>query len=229
MFVLITFARTVLLYILVVVTMRVMGKRQIGELEPYELAITIMIAELAAVPMQDRQIPLVNGFISIITLSFIQVCLSTLSLKFHWVRNILDGSPSIVVRSGKIMEDEMRRARYNLNELLEQLRLKGYADLGDVEIAVLETSGELSVIPTSQKRPVTPSDLGVDTQHERLPIPLIMDGRLMENNLKEAGITRDALQAELAAVGLRSPEDVFFAMLDSIGRLRIQARSGGKS
>ena len=91
---LITLARTVVLYILVVVTMRVMGKRQIGELEPYELAmITIMIAELAAVPMQDRQIPLVNGFISIITLSFIQVCLSTVTLKFHWARHILDGSP----------------------------------------------------------------------------------------------------------------------------------------
>ncbi len=225
---LITFARTILLYILVVVTMRLMGKRQIGELEPYELAITIMIAELAAVPMQDRQIPLVNGFISIITLSFIQVCLSTLSLKFHWVRHILHGRPSIVVRGGQIMEDEMRRARYNLDELLEQLRLKGYADLGDVEIAVLETSGDLSVIPTSQKRPVTPSDLGLDTQHERLPIPLIMDGKLMENNLKEAGISRDALEQELAALGLKSPGDVFFAMLDSLGRLRVQAHSGGK-
>ncbi|MGI6148505.1 MAG: DUF421 domain-containing protein [Firmicutes bacterium] len=225
---LITFARTVILYALVVTTMRVMGKRQIGELEPYELAITIMIAELAAVPMQDRQIPLVHGFISIITLSFIQVCLSTLSLKLHWARQILDGSPSIIVRSGRIMEDEMRRARYNLNELLEQLRLKGYANLADVEIAVLETSGELSVIPTSQSRPVTPADLGLDTQHERLPIPLIMDGRLMENNLIEAGLTRDALQQELAANGLMSPKDVFFAMLDSVGKLHIQPRSGGR-
>lgn len=226
---LITLARTVLLYILVVATMRVMGKRQIGELEPYELAITIMIAELAAVPMQDRQIPLVNGFVSIITLSFIQVCLSMLSLKSHWVRNILDGSPSIVIRSGQIMEDEMRRARYNLSELLEQLRLKGYADPAAVEIAVLETSGDLSVIPTSQHRPVTPADLGLDTQHERLPIPLIMDGRLMENNLVEAGLTYDALQAELAALGLRSPSEVFFAMVDSVGKLRVQARSGGAS
>src|SRR5690554_2359308 len=222
---LITFARSVLLYILVVVTMRVMGKRQIGELEPYELAITIMIAELAAVPMQDRQIPLVNGFISIITLSFIQVCLSTLTLKFHWARHILDGSPSIVVRQGRIMEDEMRRARYNLNELLEQLRIKGFADLSDVEIAVLETSGELSVIPTSQSRPVTPSDLGLDTRDEKLPIPLIMDGRIMDNNIKEAGLNQESLEAKLAEDGLK-PKDVFFAMLDSRGDFVVQPRSG---
>src|SRR5690554_3908999 len=221
---LITFARSVLLYILVVVTMRVMGKRQIGELEPYELAITIMIAELAAVPMQDRQIPLVNGFISIITLSFIQVTLSTLSLKFHWVRHVLDGSPSIVVRNGRIMEDEMRRARYNLNELLEQLRIKGYSDLADVEIAVLETSGDLSVIPTSQSRPGNPSDLGLDTKDEKLPIPLIMDGRVMDNNLKEAGMSQASLEEELSKKGLK-PKDVFFAMLDSKGNLFVQARS----
>lgn len=224
---LITLTRTVILYVLVVVTMRVMGKRQIGELEPYELAITIMIAELAAVPMQDRQIPLVNGFISIITLSFIQVTLSTLSLKFHWVRHVLDGSPSIVVRNGRIMEDEMRRARYNLNELLEQLRIKGYSDLADVEIAVLETSGDLSVIPTSQSRPVNPSDLGLDTKDEKLPIPLIMDGRVMDNNLKEAGMSQASLEEELSKKGLK-PKDVFFAMLDSKGNLFVQARSGGK-
>ncbi len=121
---LITLVRTALLYILVVITIRLMGKRQVAQLEPFELVITIMIAELAAIPMQDRHVPLINGVIAILTLLFIQVSFSILSLKLPGFRAVLDGRYSVIVANGKIQEKEMRKSRYNLDELLEQMRLK---------------------------------------------------------------------------------------------------------
>ena len=132
---LITLGRTVLLYILVVVTMRLMGKRQIAQLEPFELVIAIMIAELGVIPMQDRNIPLINGIIAITTLLFIQVTFSVASLRFFGFRSFLDGRYSVIIANGVIQEREMRKARYNLDELFEQLRLKSIFNLGDVEFA----------------------------------------------------------------------------------------------
>ena len=221
---LITLVRTVVLYALVVVTMRVMGKRQIGQLEPFELVIAIMIAELAAVPMQDRQIPLINGFISIITLLFIQVSLSLMSLKFMSFRNILDGRHSVIIANGVIQEKEMEKARYNLHELLEQLRVQGYYNVADVEFAILETSGDLSVIPKSQKRPVTPKDLGLETAYEGLPTVLIMDGQVLNHGLNRVGLSEAWLRTELAKFGIPSPKDVFFAAIDTEGNLLFQPK-----
>ncbi|NLJ74849.1 MAG: DUF421 domain-containing protein [Firmicutes bacterium] len=222
---LITLARTVVLYTLVVVTMRVMGKRQIGQLEPFELVIAIMIAELAAVPMQDRHIPLINGFISIITLLFVQVTLSLLSLKFMGFRTVLDGKHSVVIANGIIQEKEMQKARYNLHELLEQLRVQGFYNISDVEFAILETSGDLSVIPKSQKRPVTPKDLNIDTVYEGLPTVLIMDGQVLNDGLNQACLTEAWLRTELAKFGIKSPKDVFFAVIDTEGKLFFQPRA----
>src|SRR5690554_1126008 len=163
---LITLSRTLLLYLLVVITMRLMGKRQIAQLEPFELVIAIMIAELAVIPMQDRDIPLINGVIAIVTLLFVQVTFSVISLRSIRFRSLLDGRYSVIIANGIIQEAEMRKARYNLDELLEQLRLKSVFDLADVEYAILETSGELSVLLKSRKRPATPEDLKLDTTYE---------------------------------------------------------------
>jgi uncharacterized membrane protein YcaP (DUF421 family) len=222
--VLITMVRTVFLYILVVVTMRLMGKRQIAQLEPFELVIAIMIAELAVIPMQDPNIPLINGFIAITTLLFVQVTLSVLSLRSVRFRSFLDGRYNLIIANGVIQEVEMRKARYNLDELMEQLRLKSIFDLGDVEFAILETSGELSVLLKSQKRPVTPVDLQVATEYEGLPLVLIMDGKVMVSELKKAKLSEAWLRSELEIYGIKSPSEVLIASLNTQGELFFQAK-----
>lgn len=217
--------RTLILYLLVVLIIRIMGKHQIGQLQPFELVITIMISELAAVPMQDTDIPLLHGIIPILTLLFIQINLSLLSLKSEKARRIICGGPSILIENGKINQPELARLRYNLNDLLEQLRLKNMPNIADVEYAILETSGKLSIIPKSQKRPVNPEDLHLDTPYEGLPVTLIVDGVLKEKNLASVNLSPEWLRAELNKFGLQTWEQVFLASLDTSGHLFLQPKS----
>ncbi len=217
--------RTIILYLLVVLIIRIMGKHQIGQLQPFELVITIMISELAAVPMQDTDIPLLHGVIPILTLLFIQISLSILSLKSEKARKIICGGPSILIEKGKINQDELTRLRYNITDLLEQLRLKNMPNIADVEYAILETSGKLSIIPKSLKRPVNPEDLDLDIPYEGLPITLIVDGVLKETNLSRLNLTQEWLRYELNKNGLQDWKQVFLASIDSSGRLYLQPKS----
>jgi uncharacterized membrane protein YcaP (DUF421 family) len=216
--------RAAILYLLVVLIIRIMGKHQIGQLQPYELVITILISELAAVPMQDPDIPLINGIIPILTLLLIQISLSLLSLKSATARRIICGGPSILIENGKIQQLELTKLRYSINDLLEQLRLKDIPNISDVEYAILETSGKLSVIPKSQKRPVNPEDLKITTSYEGLPITLIIDGNLKQKHLQQSRLTEDWLRNELAKFGLTSWDQVLLASLDSTGKLFIQPK-----
>ena len=216
---LVTFARTLILYALIVLVMRLMGKRQIGQLQPFELVVAIMIADLASVPMQNRDLPLSNGAIPILTLLVAQVGISYLTMRSQWARRIICGTPSILVRNGKICQKELTRLRINLNDLLEQLRAKDVPNLADVEFAVLETTGQLSVIPKSQRRPVCPADLNIPTEYEGLPLDLIIDGHILRENLARAGLDEAWLRAQLSQFGFSGPEEVLFASLDTAGRL----------
>lgn len=151
--------RTIFLYFLVILVMRLMGKRQIGELQPYEFVITIMISDLAALPMQDTRLPLILGIIPIITLLFIKTILTQLQLKSQFTRKILEGEPCILVCKGKINYKALKKQQINLDELMEELRLAGYFDLNEIEYAILENNGQLSFL-TSQS---SPSSASVDT------------------------------------------------------------------
>ncbi len=216
--------RAAILYLLVVLIVRIMGKHQIGQLQPYELVITILISELAAVPMQDTDIPLINGIIPILTLLVIQVTLSFISLKSAAARLVICGGPSILIENGKIVERELTRLRYNLTDLLEQLRLKDVPNIADVEYAILETSGKLSIIPKSQKRPVNPADLGVATPYEGLPVVLIEDGVVKKKHLAQSNLTEDWLLQQIRQAGLSSYQQIFLASLDTTGQLYIQPK-----
>ena len=164
--------------------MRMMGKKQIGELEPFELVIALMISELATFPMQDIRIPILHAIIPIITLLFLQVATSFIELKSEKARKILTGTPSILIKNGKIDIAELRYQRFNINDLLEELRLKGYFNLSDIQYAILETSGELSILPKTGQSNVTKDDLNLTITQESLPIPLIMDGNINYKNLE---------------------------------------------
>lgn len=202
-----------------------MGKHQIGQLQPFELVITIMISELAAVPMQDTDIPLLHGIIPILTLLFIQISLSLLSLKSETARRIICGGPSVLIEKGRINQRELTRLRYNITDLLEQLRLKDMPNIADVEYAILETSGKLSIIPKSQKRPVNPEDLQLNVPYEGLPVSLIVDGVLKEKNLSSLNLSQEWLRNELKKKGLQTWDQVFLASLDTSGHLFLQPKS----
>lgn len=224
--------RTVILYFVVFIVMRIMGKRQIGQLQPYELAVAIMISALAAIPMEDISIPLSNSIVPILILLSFQVMVSILSVKSGPARALLCGKPSIVIENGKIIESELSNLRVNINDLLEQLRLAGYPNLSDVEFAILETNGQLSVLPKSQKRPLCPEDINIPTNYEGLCYSLILDGKVDSQNLKSVGLTEKWLRNELNKFGIDDVKDVFLASLDTNGTLffqrkqRVSAKSG---
>ena len=149
----IAFLRTIILYLLIIAGVRLMGKRQVGELEPSELVLALIIADLAAVPMQDFGIPLLTGIIPILTLLCITMILSVLTMKSVRFRAIICGRPSIIVESGRLVQREMRRNRFTVDELMEELRMKGVTDLSKVKYAILETNGQISVLPYTSPPP----------------------------------------------------------------------------
>lgn len=222
---LVVFTRTLVLYIVVVIVMRIMGKRQIGQLQPFELVVAIMISELAAVPMQNTGIPLIYGIIPIATLLIAQMLLSLISLKSVKARAAICGRPSILIENGKINEKVLMKEMYTINDLLEQLRSKDISNIADVEFAILETNGQISVIPKSQKRPVTPQDMNLETSYEGLSLDLIIDGTVNYHNLQKANKDEKWLKDELRKFGIYKLDDAFFVSLDSDGNLYYQRKS----
>ncbi|HBR30107.1 MAG TPA: hypothetical protein DD789_11815 [Firmicutes bacterium] len=221
---LITFIRTLFLYLLVVIVTRIMGKRQIGELQPYEFVITIMIADLVAVPMQDRGLSLLSGVIPVLTLLLVQVVFSFWSLKSRTFRHILCGKPSPIMVKGQLNWPEMQKNLYHVHDLIEQLRSQGYFNLSDVESALLETNGSLSVLPKARRRPVTPEDFELTPKRERMPVFLIVNGQIEEENLAQAGLTGEWLCNQLTQEGITDPRTVLVAMIDTGGQFYCQTK-----
>ena len=217
--------RTLILFAVVVIGLRLMGKRQIGQLQPYELVIVIMLSALAAIPMENTGVPLISGLIPILTLIVVHVALSVATLKSEKARGVICGTPSVLIENGKIVQQELSRLRYNINELMEQLRAKNMPNIADVEFAILETSGQLSVIPKSQKRPLIPEDMNLPTKYEGLPVTLIIDGHVFHKNLAKINLNEDWLRAELQKFNIKNFKDVLFASLDSEGKLFFQPKA----
>ncbi|EJP6472515.1 DUF421 domain-containing protein [Clostridium sp. FAM 1755] len=216
--------RTIILYLLVILSMRLMGKKQIGELEPFELAITIMISELASLPMQDSRIPLLHGIVPILTLLILQNILSLIQLKSEKIRSLINGEPSLLIEDGKINFDELKNQRFNINDMMEELRLQGYYDLENIEYAILETSGQLSIIPKTEESPVTKKDLFLQTTQEKLPITLILDGKVNKKNLKLIKRDEDWLKNQLKKDNIKSYDELLIAILNSKGNLYYQKK-----
>lgn len=217
--------RSAVLYIIVVLVMRLMGKRQIGELQPFELVITIMIAELAAIPMEDVGVPIFKGLIPIFTLAFLHAVLSILVLKSQKMRRLICGTPVVLIRDGRIQQKEMRHVLINLSDLMEQLRVKDIIDPGDAAYAILETNGQLSVFPKAGKKPATDGDVGASSPPVTLPVPLIMDGRVIRHNLGLLNQNDEWLAQSCQNSGY-TVHNVFFAYMDTQNVLQIIPREG---
>lgn len=219
--------RAIILYFIVVFIMRIMGKRQIGQLQPFELVVALMVSELASAPMQDTGIPLLHGIIPIITLLVLQVLISTLQLKSETARIIFCGKPSILIEKGKININELKKNRLNLNDLLEELRLKNYYNLEDIEYAILETGGQISIIPKSDSEPATRKDLNIKSSQDKLPVTLILDGKISNKNLKIINKDRNWLDKELSKKNI-SADKVLLALIDSKGKFVYHLKKEGK-
>lgn len=192
------FARGVLLYLVLIAGIRFLGKRQLGQLEPSEVAVTMLVADLASIPMQDKSIPITNGLIPIIAVLGTELLLSFLSMRSVKVRKLLCGKPVILMENGRFLQENMRKNRVTLDELISQLREKEVIDPSTVQYAILETGGNLSVFPYPQERPATAKEAAIATQSQNLPITIISDGRLMTENLRKAGKDQKWLQKVLS-------------------------------
>lgn len=216
--------RAVLLYLMVLIAVRIMGKRELGQLQPYEVVITLLMANLAATPITDIGIPLLYGAAPILALLLMYLVISWLMLKIRPLHTLMCGRPTLVISEGRILESEMRRVGYNLDDLLHQLRAGNTYCLQDVQYGILETSGMLTIIPKPSKRPVTAGDLGLEVRDTSPSYHIIMDGRVDMQSLMESGHTMQWLMEQLNAHGYTHPRQIFLGSLDRQGQLILQPR-----
>lgn len=215
--------RAFVLYIFIIFVMRVMGKREIGQLQPFELAITLIIADLLVIPMENTGVPLINGIIPVLIITFSQMFFSYLTVKNERVQQVMSGKPTVMIRNGNLVEENLIKQNYNITELIEQLRLNGVERIDDVECAMLETNGQLSVILKTLKRPVTVEDMGIVKQHEGIPVEIILDGKFISENFARANITKEEIEKELEIRNLTA-DKVFFASVDAQRKFMIQEK-----
>lgn len=217
------FIRSIILYILVLIIMRFMGKREIGQMQPFELVISIMIADLASTPLGDNGVSIINGIIPILALLLMHLLISFLNLKSIKIRELVSGKPRILIYRGKIDEKALKKERITINELQERLRNNDIVHLSEVEYAILETSGQITVIQKPEKRAVTLEDLKLEAEYEGIPYDLIIDGKVMEKNLKKIGKNTKWLNNQLNPFKLKI-ENVLIATIDGKGNFFCQGK-----
>lgn len=220
---LLTFVRTIILYILVLIVMRFMGKREIGQLQPFELAISIMIADLATIPMAETGIPISSGIIPILGLLVMHLIISLINLKSIKVREIICGKPSILIYRGKIQEKNLKKERFTINELEERLRGENIFNIGDVEYAILETSGQVTVIQKPNKRTTIPEDFGIEPEYEGISYDLVVDGKIMKENLQKLDKDYNWLVKQVEPYEIL-PEQALIVTIDGKGNFFCQAK-----
>ncbi|HZG87013.1 DUF421 domain-containing protein [Paenibacillus sp.] len=224
------FSRTVLIYFIIYLVLRVMGKREIGKLSVFDLVISIMITEMAVIVVENPSRPIWEGILPMFVLGILQILIAYITLKSRVLRKWFEGSPSFVIQNGKLDRDEMRRQRYSLDDLMLQLREKNITNVADVEFAVLEPTGQLTLVKKDEFRlkPETsaspPAKDTANFRYEGLPVPLIMDGKVQNDGLEKIGQTRFWLKRELEARGVKDVKDVFLCTIDHRGRLYIDKK-----
>lgn len=217
--------RTLILYLAVVAAVRLMGKRQIGELNPGELVVTILISDLAAIPMQDLGIPMFAGLVPIATLIALEILLSHIALKSRAFRRLLNGQPAIIIRGGMLDIRKLRQMRLTTDEVVENLRKQNVTSVSDVKYGVIEPDGTLSVILKQPQQPVTAEMLGLTPKDTGLPLVVVSDGKLVQRSLDLLRLDGKAVENRLKnkSIALR---DVFLMTLDDCGNTFIQRKEG---
>ena len=216
------FVRTVILYSCVVIALRLMGKRQLGELQPSELVVALMISDVAAIPIESDKIPIVRGIIPVFTLVLLEFIVSLLVLKSVTLRKIITGTPRQIIKDGKFDEKQLRKLRITLDDVNEQLRLSGYSSISQIDSAIIETNGQLSIVPTEEERPVICKDLNISPPQTHVPYTIISDGKLRPNNLKNAGYDEKWLRNKLKKYNITDYSQIAFLSITDENELVLQ-------
>jgi len=203
--------RTIILYFLTLLALKAMGKREVGQLQPFELVVILIISEMASISMQSNGLPILNSIIPIIIITLLQITLALLNLKSEKFRIIFCGKPTVLIKNGILQQDEMRRTRINLNDLSEELRNMGFFNIDDINYAILETNGKISILPKTDKRPVETADLSLNLPMENPAELIILDGHVNKKALENYGKDQSWLDEQLKQNQINSPREVFVA------------------
>ncbi len=218
-----TIIRTAILYVFVILGIRLMGKRQIGDMQPSELVITLLISEIAAIPLQDINQPILNGITAIFVLVILEIILSVLAMKSFIVRKIISGKSVVLIKNGVLDQRAMKSVRITVLDLVELLRSQEIFDISTIDFAVLEVNGNLSVLLKQEHQPATAGDLNINTSSAGLPLPIISDGMVIKDSLKALNITQQKLE-KILQKNKQSAENIFLMTLDRYGNTNIIER-----
>lgn len=212
----ITITRTIVLYIFVTLGIRLMGKRQIGEMQPNELVVTLLISEIAAIPLQDTSQPILNGVVAIFVLVILEIIISVITMKSLYVRKIMNGKSAVIIKNGVIDQNMMRQVRMTVLDLVELLRGQDVFDISTVSYAVLEVNGNLSVLLKSSEQPVTVKDIDIKKEKATLPLPVISDGKIIRESLDALEISEEDIKSTVKK-NSTDIKDVFLMTMDRYG------------
>lgn len=216
--VILSYIRTIVLYLVLIAVIRIMGKRQVGQMEPSEFVVTMLVANLASIPMQDEGVPLYSGVVPILTVLGVELLLSAFSVSSVKFRQLLCGKPVILIENGNILQENLRKTRVTLDELTGHLREKDVLDIKSVQYAILETSGNLSVFPYPKHLPASAAEAGVQVKKQYLPVTIIGDGYLYRKNLALAGKDENWVERVLKDKGV-TLEETWLLTVDGADRV----------
>ncbi len=223
----IVFLRTIIIFLSIIVSMRLMGKRQLGELEPSELVVTVLISDITSHPLENIGSPLLYGLIPIFSLLCCEILISGLTVKSIRFRKFICGAPSIIIAGGKVNQKEMLKNRFTVDELMEELRKSGVMDISAVKHAILETDGSLSILPYASQSPVTPAQMALDVRDNEYPVIVVSDGRVLSENLKVLGRDEKWLNRQLKSRGVSSPGEVYIMSADCEDKIYLAKKEKG--
>ena len=184
----ILFIRSVIIYLMVIIALRIMGKRQIGEMTPHELVITILLSAIAVIPLEENSMPLANCLVPIMLFISLEILVAALSMKSLKFRNLIQGRPIFIIRKGKLDQKKLRELRFTVDDIVDALRQKDIFDLSEVEDAIIETNGSISVLPKAENKPLTPANVGISVEEKGMPIAIVMDGKPVNEYFNECKI-----------------------------------------
>ena len=220
----IVFLRVILIYLAVLIFLRLMGKRQIGEMQPYEVVITLIIADLATLPMSDTNIPLLNGILPLAILVLVHFCLTLLTRKSTKFRRFLSGKPIVVISPKGIEYNALKDLNMNINDVLEMMRQLGYFRLEQVLYAIIETNGKMSIVPTSENTPLTAQDMNIKNPQAKFPHIIVFDGKINKDELKKSNLTIESFNKILSVANIKNYQNLVLLSIDDDGNLYYQAK-----
>lgn len=212
----VNFIRAFIIYIFVIIAVRLMGKRQVGELKPHELVITILLSAIAVIPLEENSMPLANCLVPILLFISLEIITSVISMKSLWFRNLLQGRPIFIIRRGKLDQKKLKEMRFTVDDVVDALRQKDIFDLSEVEDAIIETNGSISVLPKAKYKPLTPDDMNIDVAEKGVPITVVMDGKPVNEYFNEYKIKDSEIQLILKSQD-RDVEKIMLLTVDDNG------------